>query len=87
MTDRGDRLSDEFEHLRTLRDELRVRVHLGKAEIRDQWEELEKDWQRAEGRMAAIGESSREAAKDVKEAAALLVEQLREAYHRLREVL
>jgi hypothetical protein len=87
MTDLSDRMSDEFEHLRTLRDELRVRVHLGKAEIRDQWEELEKDWHRAEGKMKALGESSRESAKEVKEAADLLVEQLREAYHRLRDLL
>lgn len=87
MADLSDRLSEEFEHLRTLRDDLRVRVHLGKAEIRDQWEELEKDWQHAEGRMKVIGESSRESAKEVKEAAGLLVEQLREAYHRLRELL
>ena len=87
MADMRDRLSDEFEHLRTLRDDLRVRVHLGKAEIRDQWEELEGDWHRAEAKMKAIGESSRESAKDVGEAAGLLVEQLREAYHRLRELL
>ena len=87
MTDLSDRLNEDFEHLRTLRDDLRVRVHLGKAEVRDQWEELEKDWHRAEGRMKAIGESSRESAKDVKAAAGLLVEQLRDAYHRLRKLL
>jgi hypothetical protein len=83
----SDRLKGEFENLRTLRDDLRVRIHLAKAEVRDQWEDLEKDWQRVEGRMKAIGDSSRESAKEVGEAAGLLVEELRDAYRRLRETL
>jgi len=87
MADLSERLNEEFEHLRTLRDDLRVRVHLGKAEIRDQWEELEKDWQRAEAKMKAIGASSRESAKEVGEAASLLVEELRQAYYRIRDLL
>lgn len=87
MADISERLNEEFEHLKTLRDDLRVRVHLGKAEIRDQWEGLEKDWQRAESKMKAIRASSRGSAKDVGEAANLLLEELRQAYHRIRALL
>ena len=45
MADLADKLSEELDRMRALRDDLRVRLHLGKAEIRDRWEKVEKDWE------------------------------------------
>lgn len=87
MTDLQDRLKEEFENLRMLRDELRVRIHLAKAEARDRWEELEKDWERVEGKIKVIGEEAQESAKEVGEATGNLIDELRDAYRRLRDLV
>lgn len=87
MGDLQDRVNDEFEKLRTLRDELRVKIHLGKAEAKDKWEELESDWQHVEGKIRVLGEETRESAKDVGEATEVLMGELRDAYRRLRDLL
>ena len=58
MTD--DRLDDLIDNLKTQRDELRVQMHLAKAEIRDEWEEIEKKWAHAEARFEEIRDQTRE---------------------------
>lgn len=87
MTDLEDRLHEELDSLRTLRDELRVKLHLGSAEIRDQWENLEKAWNHAEARLGVLRRESRESAEEVGEAARLLLDELRTGYHRLRDLV
>jgi len=87
VSDIQDRFQKEVEHLRTLRDELKVKIHLGKAEARDRWEELEKDWQHVEGKLKVLGDETRESAKEVGEATEMLVGELKEAYKRLRELI
>jgi len=87
MSDLQDRINDEFEKLRTLRDELRVKIHLGKAEARDKWQELEGDWQHVEGKIKVLGDETKESAREVGEATEVLVGELRDAYRRLRDLL
>lgn len=87
MSDLQKRINDEFEKLRTLRDELRVKIHLGKAEARDKWEELESDWQHVEGKIKVLGAETKESAKEVGEATEIVVGELRDAYRRLRDLL
>ena len=53
MTD--DRLEDLIDNLKTQRDELRVQMHLAKAKIRDESEEIEKKWAHAEARFEEQG--------------------------------
>jgi predicted nucleic acid-binding Zn-ribbon protein len=38
----------EIEALQTIRDELKVKTHLAKADIKDEWNQLESKWQRVE---------------------------------------
>jgi len=87
MPDIQARINEEFENLRTLRDELKVRIHLGKAEARDKWDELEKDWQHVEGKIKVLGDETRESAKEVGEATEMLVSELKDAYRRLRDLV
>lgn len=85
MSDLGERLKEEVDTLRRLRDELRVKLALGQAEIRDRWELTEKRWYELEGRMKVLREASRDEAKEIGAAARLLADEIREGYEHLRK--
>ena len=87
MSELAERLHEELEALRTARDELRVRLHLGKAEIRNRWEALEKSWQHAEAKLKTLRKESKESSADIAEAIRLLAEEIREGYEHLRKQL
>jgi hypothetical protein len=80
-------LGEEIDKLRELRDELRVKLALGRAELRERWQELEKSWHRLQGRLELAREGAREDSRNVREAARLLARELREAYEHLRQRL
>jgi len=82
-----ERLEQELEDLRTTRDELRVRVHLGKMDAQEQWEQVEKQWQQVESKLKVVGETGREIAEDVGEAANIAIEEIKEGYSKLRKLL
>jgi hypothetical protein len=81
------RFQEEMDRLRELRDELRVKLQLGRAELRDRFQELEKSWYQLEGRLKVAGEGAREDAQNVREAARLLARELRDSYEHLRQRL
>ncbi len=87
MSENKDLLAEEVEALRRLRDELRVRLHLAKAEVRDRFEALEKKWHHLEARMELVAKESRDASVDVREAAKLLAGELREGYQRVKQLI
>lgn len=64
--------------LARLRDEAKVQAHLGSMEAKNHWEELEAKWNHFTAQ-AGLQES----ADDIKSAAQLLGQELREAYQRL----
>ena len=80
-------LSDEIEKLREVRDELRVQAELGRAELRDRWHELEKSWHQLEGRLKLARDGAREDSQNVRVAARLLANELRDSYEHLRKRL
>jgi hypothetical protein len=69
------------------RDELAVRMHLAKAEARDQWEELEKKWEHFRARLEVVGRAAGESAEDVGDALELLGSELKRGYARIRKLL
>jgi len=82
-----ERLEKELEDLRTTRDELRVRVHLGKMDAQKQWDQVEKQWQHVESKLKSAGETGREVAGEVGEAASLALAEMKEGYAKLRKLL
>jgi hypothetical protein len=76
-----------MEKLRRERDELRVQLHLGKAEFKDEWEALERKWEHLESRVAGAAEEARDASREVGAAFGVLAEELGEAYRRIRSRL
>ncbi len=82
-----ERLERELEDLRAMRDELRVRLHLGKLDAQEQWEQIEKQWQHVESKLKRAGEAGREVAEDIGEATSLVIEEMKEGYAKLRKLL
>ena len=82
-----ERIENEMNGLRTIRDDLRVRLHLGQREVRDQWEKLERTWQHVEAKAKVLREESKESMEDVEEAARLLVDEIREGYRNLKKLV
>lgn len=84
---RKHRFESELNELRRVRDELRVQMHLGKAEAEELWEKLEKRFHRAEAEVKKVAGRAEEPLQDVAEAAELLLDEIRNGYRRLREML
>jgi len=83
----NDRLKDALAHLKTTRDEVRVQIHLGKAELKDDWEELEDKWQHTERKLEKAGDDAKEMAGDAQDKMKVVVDELSAAYARIKERL
>jgi CBS domain-containing protein len=81
------RLDAELDALRRLRDELRVRAQLAKAEARDLWQELEHKLRQAESQVKQVLRAAEDPAEEVAAATRRLLRELRDGYRRLRDVL
>jgi chromosome segregation ATPase len=86
MSSRED-LEGLFAKLREERDDLRVRIHLAKAEIKDEWEVLERKLEHVESRLAAAGAEVKESAEDVGAALSQVAEEIGAAYKRIKRSL
>jgi seryl-tRNA synthetase len=73
-----------MEKLRQERDELKLKIHLGKSEMKDEWEALERKWERLEARLEGATEEARDASREVGAAFGVLTDELGEAYRRIR---
>jgi hypothetical protein len=79
-----DKLAD---NLKQQRDELKLKMHLLSLEARDEWEKAEENWEEFQGKAGKLGETGKEASKDVGAALKLLGEELKHAYERMRKSL
>ena len=82
-----ERWKQQVESLKTARDELRVRAHLGQAELRDAWERAETKWQRLEWELNRMRSESDAPLGEVGEGINGLLLELREGYRRIRDSL
>lgn len=80
----SDRL---FESLKRMRDEIELKIHLGAADVRDEWEQLEKKWDHFRARMDVVGKAAGEAASEVGGALDLVGDELKKGYERIRKLL
>lgn len=86
-----DYFASLVEDLKQHRDELKLKMHLAKADAQDEWEKLE---QRLEGleakfdaRKEAVEEVVDEASDNVEAALELAAEEIKKGYARLRKML
>jgi predicted nucleic acid-binding Zn-ribbon protein len=87
MADDDDKLEQLLDRLREERDELRVRAHLLKAELRDEWNAAERQWERIEPKLARLRKGARTSSEEVGAAARQLGEEIARSYRRLRDAL
>lgn len=102
MTELNQRLQQEYEKLKTTRDELRVQLNLGKKEAEDAWREAEDKWRDLEAKMKLAGQISKETAEevahvtrdgasatlaDVKQATDKLMDEVREGFEKMRKLI
>jgi hypothetical protein len=87
MSEYKERIEEALSGLRQMRDELKVKIHLGKAEAQTEWDELEGKWQELKARGKMVGEEAAESAKDVSSALEIVAEELKKGYERIRKLL
>lgn len=68
------------------RDELRVKLHLARADARDEWEELEHKWTEVQGKFAQLQQTAGESMNEIESAARLLGEEILKGYERIRRL-
>jgi len=73
--------------LRRERDELQVRLHLAKAEAKDQWSELEQKWQGIEAKLPSVKREVGSAAENIVAALKLAAEEVERGYANIRKLL
>jgi hypothetical protein len=83
----SEKFAEEIEELRRVRDELRVQMHLARQEAKERWDHLEKRWQSLESRLKVVREGSRESLSDIGDAAKALVEEIKNGYRHVRNLL
>ncbi len=87
MADQEKELDELLEKLKQGRDELNVKIHLGKAEAKDLWQETEDKWRHLRSELDRVNHDSDDVARDVGAAAMLLAEEIRHGYERLKKLL
>lgn len=82
-----ERLAEVVGKLRQERDELRLKLHLGTLEAKEEWEDLEGKLQTLESGLAETKQEAAEKAREARSTVALVAEELQSAYRRIRERL
>ena len=75
------------ERLEQMRDELKLKAHLAKADAREEWERLETKWHQFEARVRASRRDTDEAMDTVWNDVKHLADEIKEGYERLRKAL
>lgn len=87
MIETAEKKTYTTQKLAQMRDELKVKMHLAKAETRDQWARLDDKWHDLQRKMKTVENASAEAAEDLREGVRVLLRELGEGYDKIRRVL
>lgn len=77
----------DLELLAKARDELKLQVHLAKADAKSEWAKLESTWQKVNEQVQQTRNGTEQPIKDITSAAKVLIDELRAGYARVREQL
>ena len=87
MTAMREKMREMLEKLEQERDELRVRLHLGKAEAKEEWDKLDGRIAELRGRLDRAGDEAGDDLEDVGADAKLLGDEIRLGFDRVRKML
>ena len=82
-----DDLKKLIDDLKQQRDEINLKLHLAKAEVRDEWDTLETKWEEVKGKMSAVNEVASQTKESVTAAAGLLADEIKQGYDRIKKAL
>ncbi len=80
-------LDELLEGFKQQADELRLQMHLAKAEAREEWQELEKKLNELKAKSELVRKEAGEASEEVLEAAKLMAEEIKRGFERIRKAL
>jgi biopolymer transport protein ExbB/TolQ len=84
MADKGN-LEEAYDKLKQKRDELNVKLNLGKMEARETWEKVEKNFQQLETKMKGLRDQGEAEAGRMKEDIQLLMSDIQDGIKRVRD--
>jgi CBS domain-containing membrane protein len=90
MSDKGDFrgwVKRELDELRRMRDELRVQAHLGKAEVRDRWEALDRSFDELESKARRASRAAEPALRQLEQDVRKIAADLRDGFRRVRDAI
>lgn len=76
-----------IEELKQERDEMILKVHLMKADAKDEWQKVDKEWEHFKAKSAAVGREAKDASEDVTAALKLLGEEILQSFIRIKKSL
>jgi DNA repair exonuclease SbcCD ATPase subunit len=80
-------IDDFWEKLKTQRDEMKVQAHLARAEFRDEWNEVEEKWQKAEQALSHVQDQAIETTAEMQKSAKVIMEEIASTYERIKQRL
>jgi predicted nucleic acid-binding Zn-ribbon protein len=87
MNEWRQRLNEVIAKMERERDELRLQLHLAKAEARDELARVDEKMAELKARAALIDDEARDALDDIGGAARALADEVRAGYERVRKLL
>jgi len=76
---------DRIGQLKRLRDELRLQLHLGKAEAQEEWDKAEAKWDQLRKEVPKIDDAREDALGAISDGTRKLLDEIRQAYGRIRD--
>ncbi len=86
MTNETSKFDAMKEAVEQLRDEIKLKAHLGKAEAREELDKLDKKWDAFVADSKPVTDEAGNMAKNVGTALGLAAEELKEGYERIRKL-
>ena len=88
MTDpKNEQLEKVIESLKQGRDELKVQLHLAKAEAKELWQETEDKWQHLRDQLDKIDSETGDTAKNIGAATMVIADEIKHGYEKLKKLL
>jgi hypothetical protein len=76
-----------FEQVKQERDEIVLKTHLLKADAKDEWHKVDKQWEHFKSKAGQVSKEAKGASGDVSAAANLLGEEIKKSFQRIRKTL
>ena len=78
-------LQEQYDKLHQFRDEVKVQLNLGKMQVRDAWEDIEKDFHKVEAKMKDLRDRGEEEATKLRGETREMMGKIREKFDTLRK--